>query len=360
MANKETEYTFQTFKIHYFNKLRTDFFELNYRSEDEILENQSFHRRISMCDRANNNSITSNKKYDLIIGIAMYSEDFNLINDTLEGISKNLKNLNKSGIPNEKILIVIISDGRVKINNEVFASFIGNNLEGKEKNIDEYMKNEIFSYPEYNDSKPNYLISCLIKRNKIEKFENGERKNIQMDILFSIKKENKGKLDSHYWLFMGFCRNINPEYIILLDTGTIPDENGKSLCSLILPMKNDESIAGTCGEMELSNDTNSTNFTLCAQFLEYKYAHVVDKNFESLFGFISVLPGAFSAYRWKALNNNSTLSEYFRTIDNGNANCAMANRYLAEDRIFCWILFSLKDESYILKYLVIIKFKYFY
>lgn len=38
-----------------------------------------------------------------------------------------------------------------------------------------------------------------------------------------------------------------------------------------------------------------------AQQLEYHFAHLVDKPFESAFSFIHVLPGAFSAYRMKAL-----------------------------------------------------------
>ena len=37
-----------------------------------------------------------------------------------------------------------------------------------------------------------------------------------------------------------------------------------------------------------------------AQVLEYHYNHIVDKPFESLFGFVHV-PGSFSAYRVKAL-----------------------------------------------------------
>lgn len=37
------------------------------------------------------------------------------------------------------------------------------------------------------------------------------------------------------------------------------------------------------------------------QYSEYKTKRSLDKAFENLFGFVSVLPGAFSAFRWEAI-----------------------------------------------------------
>jgi chitin synthase len=38
-----------------------------------------------------------------------------------------------------------------------------------------------------------------------------------------------------------------------------------------------------------------------AQQIEYNFAHIIDKGFESIFKFIHVLPGAFSGYNMKAI-----------------------------------------------------------
>lgn len=40
-----------------------------------------------------------------------------------------------------------------------------------------------------------------------------------------------------------------------------------------------------------------------AQQFEYHFAHMMDKPFEAFFNYIHVLPGAFSGYRWKALQS---------------------------------------------------------
>jgi chitin synthase len=55
---------------------------------------------------------------------------------------------------------------------------------------------------------------------------------------------------------------------------------------------------------------------------------------ESVFGYVSVLPGAFSAYRWKAIRGEP-LNAYFYLEENSVKDMGpfMANMYLAEDRV---------------------------
>ena len=57
-------------------------------------------------------------------------------------------------------------------------------------------------------------------------------------------------------------------------------------------------------------------------------SNILDKPLESVFGYISVLPGAFSAYRYKALQNDhkgrGPLASYFKgeTMHGGGADGA--------------------------------------
>ncbi|KAJ1344265.1 hypothetical protein BSLG_001405 [Batrachochytrium salamandrivorans] len=117
-------------------------------------------------------------------------------------------------------------------------------------------------------------------------------------------------------------------------------------------------VAGACGEIYAEQGAFSSkllNPLVAAQNFEYKMSNILDKPLESVFGFISVLPGAFSAYRYKALQNRGDgvgpLEKYFIGEKmHGGPNLTMANMYLAEDRILCFELVTKRDEAWILRY----------
>ncbi|GME86505.1 unnamed protein product [Ambrosiozyma monospora] len=95
-----------------------------------------------------------------------------------------------------------------------------------------------------------------------------------------------------------------------------------------------------------------TNPLVAAQNFEYKMSNILDKPMESVFGFITVLPGAFSAYRYEALQG-APLNKYLKgqdlkkSDDDGIFN---SNMYLAEDRILCFELVAKRDCAWLLKY----------
>jgi chitin synthase len=89
--------------------------------------------------------------------------------------------------------------------------------------------------------------------------------------------------------------------------------------------------------------------------VEYKLSHYLDKAVETMFGFVSVLPGAFSLFRWDCINGEPLerflkgATDEFGDITNIRR-CQTANKYLAEDRIMCLEIIAKKDEDYIIHY----------
>ena len=122
--------------------------------------------------------------------------------------------------------------------------------------------------------------------------------HVPLNLILCVKQYNKRKLNSHLWLFGGFCHEIQPDYVMLLDVGTRPLKN--SLYYLYEAMQKNPNLAGCCGEIKPMNP-KLWNLVVQAQVVEYKFSHMLDKALESIIGFITVLPGAFSAYRWEAL-----------------------------------------------------------
>jgi chitin synthase len=90
---------------------------------------------------------------------------------------------------------------------------------------------------------------------------------------------------------------------MMLDIGTRPDDY--AIAKLYKYMLNNQFCGGCCGEIEVDFSTqksmDASYFIKAAQFFEYKLSHSPDKCCESFFGYNSVLPGAYSLFKWKAI-----------------------------------------------------------
>lgn len=179
-------------------------------------------------------------------------------------------------------------------------------------------------------------------------------------MMFCLKQKNSKKINSHRWLFNAFGRILNPEVCILLDAGTKPGH--KSLLALWEAFYNDKDLGGACGEIHAmlgKGWRNLVNPLVAAQNFEYKISNILDKPLESSFGYVSVLPGAFSAYRFRAImgrpleqyfHGDHTLSKQLGKKGIEGMNIFKKNMFLAEDRILCFELVAKAGSKWHLSY----------
>ncbi|OAA33625.1 class 2 chitin synthase [Moelleriella libera RCEF 2490] len=296
------------------------------------------------------------RETELFICVTMYNEDEFDFTRTMHAVMKNIAHFcsrSRSRTWGEagwqKIVVCIISDGREKINPRTLDALaaMGCYQHGIAKN---YVNNRAVQAHVYEYTTQVSLDSDL-------KFKGAEKGIVPCQMIFCLKERNARKLNSHRWFFNAFGKALTPNVCILLDVGTRPGNN--SLYHLWKAFDTDSNVAGACGEIKAMKGklgSNLLNPLVASQNFEYKMSNILDKPLESVFGYITVLPGALSAYRYHALQNDETghgpLSQYFKgeTLHGQHADVFTANMYLAEDRILCWELVAKRGERWVLKY----------
>ncbi|GAA94465.1 glycosyltransferase family 2 protein [Mixia osmundae IAM 14324] len=313
---------------------------------------------------------------ELLIAITSYNEDRALLSRTLHGVMLNVRDIVRSnarfwrrtaeeGRPGwQRIVICLIFDGLDPADKgaldilQTIGAFQDNimkkDIDGKETVA------HIFEYT-------TQLSVCSTASGKFSlvtpaqntEGQGSEANLVPAQMIVCIKQKNAKKINSHRWLFNGFGRQLAPEVCILIDAGTKPGT--KSLYYLWEAFYNDRHLGGACGEIHamLQGGKKLINPLVAAQNLEYKMSNILDKPLESSFGYVSVLPGAFSAYRYCALQGRP-LEQYFhgdhsladRLGKKGLHGMGIfkKNMFLAEDRILCFELVAKAGASWKLKY----------
>ena len=294
---------------------------------------------------------------EVLMVVAMYNESSEHFTNTMNGVNENLEYFNSAGVDPVKIACIIIVDGIKAFldmydkEKDYFKDFFDENVVKTRFNV---TKLEDCQLPAKYSHEQDEFAHCFTQTRTFGTC------TIPLNIIFCVKHHNKRKLNSHLWFFGGFCNEFQPKYTILLDVGTRPLPG--SLFYLYEAMETDPNLAGCCGEIKPMKPSY-WEIVVIAQVIEYKFAHMLDKALESAIGFVTVLPGAFSAYRWEALskgtnrNDPSSISgsplweDYFKSICHPDEMDAFnSNIYLAEDRVLCLSLFTKKGKAYTLRY----------
>ncbi|KAH7358183.1 chitin synthase [Plectosphaerella cucumerina] len=293
---------------------------------------------------------------ELFIVVTMYNEDEILFARTMMGVFKNVEYMcNRKESKTwgkdawKKIVVCVVSDGRGKINPRTKALLAGMGVyqEGiaKQQVNNKDVTAHIYEYTTQ--------VGMRIKNDVVQLVP----KQQPVQILFCLKEKNQKKINSHRWFFQAFGRVLDPNICVLLDAGTKP--GGNSVYHLWKAFDLEPMCAGACGEIKAMLGTGGKNLLnplVATQNFEYKMSNILDKPLESAFGFISVLPGAFSAYRYVALQNDKSgqgpLEKYFagETLHGSDAGIFESNMYLAEDRILCFELVTKRNCHWILQY----------
>lgn len=281
---------------------------------------------------------------DFLIFVTMYNETIKEFSDTLSGIIENMESFLESGIDLKNIVCVVMVDG-MKVFKKTFSQyrsffenyFIENELIEKFK-VDDIENCRIKGGTDHDE-----LAHCF---EQTLKYQNNPK--VFLNFIFCVKQNNKRKLNSHLWLFGGFCPHIQPIYIMMIDVGTVPG-NG-ALFSLYEAMATDHRIAGCTGEIK-PLDGSLFKGLVGYQIIEYKLASIFERSVESVAGFLTNLPSTFCAYRWEALQGEPLWSNYFMSIlYPEKLNLVTANIYLTGDRLLSFSVFAQKNSRYLFRF----------
>ncbi|KAI8361381.1 chitin synthase-domain-containing protein [Mortierella sp. GBAus27b] len=260
----------------------------------------------------------------------------------------------------QKIVVCIVADGRKHLNPTILKvlAAMGCWQEGVAKNQvnGKAVQAHLFEYS------TQVSVDCNL-RLKGRTIKNSNKHHFPpVQIVFCLKERHTKKLNSHRWFFNAICPLLRPRITLLTTAGA--KIGGGSLFHLWSAFDRNPHTAGACGEIRVAKGLfwwKVLNPLIAAQIFEYKVSSVLEKPFESIFGYISVMPGALVAYRYESLlpepvSGKGPLTAYFEpdylvfSDDHQEVGEVLQYSYFAEDQILPFLVTTRRGSANTMQY----------
>ena len=116
-----------------------------------------------------------------------------------------------------------------------------------------------------------------------------------VQLVIAVKRENRGKLDSHWWFYRIFCPHLEPTYCFQMDVGTVPTE--QALHSLMRAFQQDSQVGAAASSIMPPQPSRIADLLQCWQYFSFANSMLLDWPAENVAGYLSVVPGQLRAPR---------------------------------------------------------------
>ncbi len=285
------------------------------------------------------------------ICITVYNEEGSALLGSLHSLAVSIGEIRASNVP-KSITVVILVDGIDRASRSMLlalADLLGTGELRKSPNCDlachprsielsellAFARTLLAGLPARADQHNDEIGSAVLLRGP------NAATASPIQLIVGIKNENAGKLDSHWWFYRILCPHLSPRVCIQMDVGTVPSTN--ALNDMINEFRINASVGAVAASIVPTQPASLISALHAWQFASFTSAVLLEWPAERASGFLSVVPGQLSAFRWDAIKdgtgteaectNGGPLEVYFRGLDELSPGEALL--YLAEDRVLC-------------------------
>jgi cellulose synthase/poly-beta-1,6-N-acetylglucosamine synthase-like glycosyltransferase len=342
-----------------------------FASDDSLpisLENQNSSWMVKLCQST---------APEILFCITIYNEPGSALLYSLAGIKQNLDYLVKMGnhAIAERVTLCLIFDGQEKISVSTLALLKSLNLYTEDRLVTASAMHVFDSKLDMHlvekcvdidmlDGKSDqgwrsaYQFSLQQNGIAVPNSELSPVQEVSPRVLVCIKRENASKLNSHWWFFMVFSTYLCPKYCVQMDVGSIPSCNALNELWNFLDIHPE--VGAATGSVLVPEPDQFWDLLSVWQFGNFFLDKLLFRPAEDLTGYLSVLPGQFSIFRWQALTSTwldkklstqqpSPLKKYFRGLKQLGA--FEATIFLTEDRVLGFELATSFSASWKLAFL---------